>query len=247
MAALHRPSSDFTLTYPKTKGAVVLTFEPKTVSGKDEVIIKTQGGEWAVKGQPTESVDWNEQHGFTIHQDKARFPFCFGSIEDEYLMTCGDFLELKRGRSKSERWTRQTYGKDPVYLHSTFGAKKALQDNLNNEGKLILILNDDFTKPKIYTAPSVSKAMYADYSDYVHHYEPVIGGEYDDVLGSGSPLLIGGVVGASAVVIIMLIFCLGLAFGMIIYWGYSQKQTLDVKRRKDEMRNWIDDEDRNEV
>eukprot|EP01083_Nonionella_stella_P047266 126491_1 len=245
MAAL--PSSDFTLTYPKTEGDGVLTFEPKTVAGKDKVTIKTQDGEWAVKGQPAESAKRLKSEGFTIHQGEARFPFCFGSLEAKDLVACQDYLELKRGPSKSERWTRQTYGKDPVYLHSTFGAKKALQDNLNNEGKLILILNDDFTKPKIYTAPSVSKAMYADYSDYVHHYEPVIGGEYDDVLGSGSPLLIGGVVGASAVVIIMLIFCLGLAFGMIIYWGYSQKQTLDVKRRKDEMRNWIDDEDRNEV
>eukprot|EP01083_Nonionella_stella_P035622 97169_1 len=83
--------------------------------------------------------------------------------------------------------------------------------------------------------------------DEANHYQP-IRGEYNEVSGSGSPLLIGGVVGASAVVIIMLIFCLGLAFGMIIYWGYSQKRALDVKRNKGEMRNWIDDdEDRNEV
>eukprot|EP01083_Nonionella_stella_P170311 579343_1 len=80
------------------------------------------------------------------------------------------------------------------------------------------------------------------------HSHPLISGEYIDGSGSGSSLLIGGVVGASAVVIIMLIFCLGLAFGMIIYWGYSQKRALDVKRKKGEMRNWIeDDEDRNEV
>eukprot|EP01083_Nonionella_stella_P035621 97165_1 len=72
--------------------------------------------------------------------------------------------------------------------------------------------------------------------------------QYDDVSESGSSLLIGGVAGASAVVIIMLIFCLGLAFGMIIYWGCSQKRALDVQRKKGEMRNWIDDdEDRNEV
>eukprot|EP01083_Nonionella_stella_P255495 876877_1 len=41
--------------------------------------------------------------------------------------------------------------------------------------------------------------------------------------GSGSPLLIGGIVGASTIVVIMLVFCLGLTFGMVIYWGYSQK------------------------
>eukprot|EP01083_Nonionella_stella_P293949 999502_1 len=55
--------------------------------------------------------------------------------------------------------------------------------------------------------------------DDLNRYQPLISEEYNDVSGSGSPLLIGGVVGASAVVIIMLIFCLGLAFGMIIYWG----------------------------
>eukprot|EP01083_Nonionella_stella_P159350 519749_1 len=80
------------------------------------------------------------------------------------------------------------------------------------------------------------------------HYQPRISGEYNGVSDSGSSLLIGGVIGASSIVIVMLIFCLGLAFGMVIYWGYSQKRALDVKRNKVEMRNWInDDEDRNEV
>eukprot|EP01083_Nonionella_stella_P300687 1027911_1 len=79
-----------------------------------------------------------------------------------------------------------------------------------------------------------------------NRYQPLISEEYNDVSGSGSPLLIGGVVGASAVVIIMLIFCLGLAFGMVICWGCSQQRALDVKREKEEM-HWIDDENRNEV
>eukprot|EP01083_Nonionella_stella_P266036 900457_1 len=87
--------------------------------------------------------------------------------------------------------------------------------------------------------------------DGPNHYQPFISGEYNDVSGSESSfssLFIGGVVGASAVVIILLVFCLGLVFGMSIYWGYSQKTALDVKRKKVEMRNWIDDdEDRNEV
>eukprot|EP01083_Nonionella_stella_P280377 953855_1 len=86
------------------------------------------------------------------------------------------------------------------------------------------------------------------YVDDSHSYRlPLVRdhtGNVIDVPGSGSSLLIGGVVGASAVVIIMLIFCLGLAFGMIIYWGYSQKRALDVKRQKEEMR-WIGDENRN--
>eukprot|EP01083_Nonionella_stella_P158859 517494_1 len=76
-----------------------------------------------------------------------------------------------------------------------------------------------------------------------NHYDPLIRGEYNDVSGSGSPLFIGGVVGASSVIIIMVIFCLGLAFGMLIYLGYSQKRALE--------RNWkeamISDENVNEV
>eukprot|EP01083_Nonionella_stella_P070103 187370_1 len=62
---------------------------------------------------------------------------------------------------------------------------------------------------------------------------------------SGSPLLIGGVVGASSIIIIMVIFCLGLAFGMVIYWGYSQKRELERKRRKEAI-HWIDEENRND-
>eukprot|EP01083_Nonionella_stella_P223597 796720_1 len=69
-------------------------------------------------------------------------------------------------------------------------------------------------------------------------FDPLFSDHHSDVSRSDSSLLIGGAVGASAIVIIVLIFCLGLAFGMIVYWGYSQKRTLDVKRKKEEMR-WI--------
>eukprot|EP01083_Nonionella_stella_P031207 85426_1 len=58
-------------------------------------------------------------------------------------------------------------------------------------------------------------------------FNPLISGEYHRLSTFGSPLLIGGVGGASAVVIIMFIFCLGLVFGMIIYWAYTQKRALD--------------------
>eukprot|EP01083_Nonionella_stella_P056423 148566_1 len=73
-----------------------------------------------------------------------------------------------------------------------------------------------------------------------NHFQSLNSGEYHDV--SGSSMLIGGVVGASAVVVIMLIFCVGLACGMLIYWGLSQKKALDEKRKRKEMR-WIDNDD----
>eukprot|EP01084_Bolivina_argentea_P029777 55260_1 len=70
------------------------------------------------------------------------------------------------------------------------------------------------SRAKSVDAKAVGFGDYAEYDDddageYYNYYN------YD------------GVVGASAVVIIMLIFCLGLAFGMVIYWGYSQKRVLD--------------------
>eukprot|EP01083_Nonionella_stella_P184742 671837_1 len=69
-------------------------------------------------------------------------------------------------------------------------------------------------------------------------------GEYNDVSGSGSPMLIGGVVGASAVAVIILIFCIGLACGVVIYWGFTQKMALNEKKEKEEM-SWVDND--NEV
>eukprot|EP01083_Nonionella_stella_P232542 820187_1 len=80
-----------------------------------------------------------------------------------------------------------------------------------------------------------------DHDSSRYRYQP-----FDDhaVSGSGSSLLIGGLVGASSVIIIVLIFCLGLAFGMVIYWGYSQKRALVKKRTKEAMR-CIDDENSN--
>eukprot|EP01083_Nonionella_stella_P175478 611190_1 len=124
---------------------------------------------------------------------------------------------------------------------------------------------ENIFSPPYSDCPDVSKSK-TDYYDelnvfdsfrYPHHShhslsfdgrnQPLIHGEYNDVSGSGSSLLIGGVVGASAVVIIVLIFCLGLAFGMAIYWGYSQKRALNVQRKKGEMRNWIDNENNEEV
>eukprot|EP01083_Nonionella_stella_P216310 777724_1 len=66
-----------------------------------------------------------------------------------------------------------------------------------------------------------------------NHYHPLISGEYNDASGSESSLLIGGVFGASAVVVIMMIFCIGLACGMLTYWGYSQKKALEERKKED--------------
>eukprot|EP01083_Nonionella_stella_P065577 171952_1 len=44
----------------------------------------------------------------------------------------------------------------------------------------------------------------------------------------------GGLMGASAVIVVMLVFCVGLAFGLVICWGYSrQKKALEKSKDKD--------------
>eukprot|EP01083_Nonionella_stella_P099042 278550_1 len=96
----------------------------------------------------------------------------------------------------------------------------------------------------------IAVANYIDFDsdDYMNeggnHYHPLIS-EYNGVSGSGS-LLIGGVIGASTVVIIVLIFCLGLSFGMLVYWGYTQKKELEEKRKNTEMR-WMNGDNNNEA
>eukprot|EP01083_Nonionella_stella_P214647 773248_1 len=69
---------------------------------------------------------------------------------------------------------------------------------------------DAFDDSFRYQYDDIDSAHSFPFDDH-NHYQPLISEKYNDVSGSGSPLLIGGVVGASAVVIIMLIFCLGLA------------------------------------
>eukprot|EP01083_Nonionella_stella_P185843 678823_1 len=130
---------------------------------------------------------------------------------------------------------------DAFKPHSSSTAKHMQYDDvldMNIESKDVGQDSDDLYDDE-------ADGIYAHHSLHVddpNHFHSLISGKYnDDVSGSGSYYLIGGVVGASSVIIIMLIFCLGLTFGMIIYWGYSQKRALDVKRNKGEMRNWIDD------
>eukprot|EP01083_Nonionella_stella_P058310 152755_1 len=46
-------------------------------------------------------------------------------------------------------------------------------------------------------------------------------------------LLVGGVVGGGSIVVLFVIFCIGLAFGMIICFGYQQKKALEERKKED--------------
>eukprot|EP01083_Nonionella_stella_P306187 1071216_1 len=96
----------------------------------------------------------------------------------------------------------------------------------------------------------VRKSRLLPFDAHMHnHYQPF---EFDES-ASEYPLLIAGVVGVSAVIImsIMLICCICLPFVLvmlIVYWGYTQKRAcaLNVEKKKEIIR-WIDDENSNEV
>eukprot|EP01083_Nonionella_stella_P148236 468889_1 len=71
-----------------------------------------------------------------------------------------------------------------------------------------------------------------DHNDYGDvHILPVI----KDVKSGGAyerDLVLGGVIGSSAIIVVLLVFCIGLAFGMVTYWGYTQKKALEKSKDK---------------
>eukprot|EP01083_Nonionella_stella_P107672 312113_1 len=127
--------------------------------------------------------------------------------------------KLYEWKGKVQKWRRKIKGVDVSDFADTFTTTSS------EEGA--------FESSEGVGAAYKSSSMYGEYEGS-NHYHPLINGDYN-------ALFIGGAIGASSVVIIMLIFCLGLALGMFIYWGYSQKRALDKKRTKEAMR-WIGDE-----
>eukprot|EP01083_Nonionella_stella_P280196 953082_1 len=46
-------------------------------------------------------------------------------------------------------------------------------------------------------------------------------------------LILGGVIGSGSIVAILVVFCIGLAFGMVICFGYQQKRALEERKKED--------------
>eukprot|EP01083_Nonionella_stella_P058314 152761_1 len=86
-----------------------------------------------------------------------------------------------------------------------------------------------------------------DYRSLFDHDEPINSMHYENEFslshvhsnGQGGEyhngLLVGGVIGGGSIVVLLVIFCIGLAFGMIICFGYHQKKALEerIQRKKD--------------
>eukprot|EP01083_Nonionella_stella_P082938 229131_1 len=60
--------------------------------------------------------------------------------------------------------------------------------------------------------------------------------------GYWNALMIGGF----ACAIIVVVFCVGIAFGVVINWGYTQKKVLDQQKKRKQM-HWLDDQNNDEV
>eukprot|EP01083_Nonionella_stella_P151215 482886_1 len=196
-------------------------------------------------------------HSSMLHGSERSLP-----ERDQVVMYAGEFIPDKNGKvmyfsNKSGHFRPSSKDFDQI-VHDTFGISTKLrylmkrpEFHAHGEHQNMMLMDESYgvLRPKShhqrsrhdndidsgYTSGGYSGAHVADYDE---GYDRLISGEYKyyDIDAhasvSESPLLIGGVFGASAVVVIMLIFCLGLAFGMVIYWGYSQKRALDVQTKK---------------
>eukprot|EP01083_Nonionella_stella_P081692 225196_1 len=87
------------------------------------------------------------------------------------------------------------------------------------------------------------RSLFDDSAPLIHHYENVLqldppysiahyeDGEYYN------GLMLGGVIGGGSIVAILVVFCLGLAFGMLVCFGYQQKKSLEESKNEDWRQN----------
>eukprot|EP01083_Nonionella_stella_P022855 63168_1 len=47
----------------------------------------------------------------------------------------------------------------------------------------------------------------------------------------------GGLMGGSAIIVLILVFCIGVALGLVTYWGYTQKKALEESKDQDMYHN----------
>eukprot|EP01083_Nonionella_stella_P124603 376379_1 len=186
-------------------------------------------------------------------------PKCDATAYDNMVIACKRLGPQPEDEDEQSLWMeqvrkiKQKFESKPIERHI-----KVLTDDPRSDVKKGMPFLRSLCRIK--TAEELSESSHRQYINVFEDYAPIsewndkydhydgslINGQYNDVSGSRSSLLIGGVVGASSVIIIMLIFCIGLAFGMLIYCGYSQERALERKRTKEAM-HWIEDENRNEV
>eukprot|EP01083_Nonionella_stella_P280197 953083_1 len=87
------------------------------------------------------------------------------------------------------------------------------------------------------------RSLFDDSAPLIHHYENELqldpaysiahyeDGEYYN------GLMLGGVIGGGSIVAILVVFCLGLAFGMLVCFGYQQKKSLEESKNEDWRQN----------
>eukprot|EP01083_Nonionella_stella_P095994 269635_1 len=109
-----------------------------------------------------------------------------------------------------------------------------------------------------YEDPLKAQAHQNVYGDLLEHYDDIHVGSYDDYgayqsqrarglvpyaddVNRGREFENGIILGSGAIIGVMIVFCMGLAFGMVLIWGYGQKREKDLKM----YRNVNEEEDYN--
>eukprot|EP01083_Nonionella_stella_P081456 224412_1 len=82
------------------------------------------------------------------------------------------------------------------------------------------------------------RSLFDDSVPPIHHYENGLqlaqvhsNGHEDGEYYNG--LILGGVIGGGSTVAILVLFCIGVAFGMLVCFGYQQKKALDERKKED--------------
>eukprot|EP01083_Nonionella_stella_P140863 432900_1 len=83
------------------------------------------------------------------------------------------------------------------------------------------------------------RSLFDDSAPPIHHYEnglqlaQVHSNQHYEDGEYYNGLILGGVIGGGSIVAILVVFCVGLAFGMLICFGYQQKKALEERKKED--------------
>eukprot|EP01083_Nonionella_stella_P081691 225192_1 len=168
--------------------------------------------------------------------------------ETKSLYTC-------TGSGDKATWKKDTTEITPDQLNAYIGEDYRKTDS---KSWTIWVTESTRAKPRYeavakYEAPFTAHSGYYNDFDYrswfddsaprIHHYEN--GLQLDQVHSNQhyedgeyyNGLLLGGVIGGGSIVAILVVFCIGLAFGMVICFGYQQKKALEHRKKEDWRQN----------
>eukprot|EP01083_Nonionella_stella_P014527 40783_1 len=169
---------------------------------------------------------------------------CVPKPESEWFMTDSGVIDPKETDGAWQKAVKELIALVNVNTYEHWKNGKYFRDFiLKHQEKLQHDLGFDYIetcKPKLFEAEAHLNAYNHYNADYREHYsqnglrQPHLHRDrkYDHGYTNPSTFIVGGVLGATSIVLIMIVFCVGLALGMILYRNYMQHKAL--KRTDDD-------------